>query len=154
MIEKKKKKKKKKKTWILRRFITAAERLAKSATWRNRRRGFLTIDTADLHRCNASSERFLGSSSKSLRSFCSIFVEMNISRLSLEKEGNFYWILTQWKGLKIVAKSGLSGVRDSERVDGIWAMREIYLKYRAVCSGRMLWKPASYTERERERETE
>ena len=53
-----------------------------------------------------------------------------------------------------MAKSGFSGVRDSERVDGIWAMREIYLKYRAVCSGRMLWKPASYREGERERERE
>lgn len=47
-------------TWSLTRFFSASARWARLATIRKRRRGFLTTETADLHRRRASSEGCLG----------------------------------------------------------------------------------------------
>ena len=61
-------------TWILCLFFSASERLARSATMRKRRRGFLTMDTAALHFRIASSDGFLFSTSKSFMNHFSIFI--------------------------------------------------------------------------------
>lgn len=52
-------------TWMLRFFFSASDRLTRSATIRNLRRGFLTMETAFLHLRKASSLGFLCSTSKS-----------------------------------------------------------------------------------------
>ena len=61
-------------TWIVRLFFCASERLARSATMRKRRRGFLTMDTAALHLRIAASDGFLFSTSKSFVNHFSIFI--------------------------------------------------------------------------------
>ena len=60
-------------TWTLRLFFSASERLARSATKRKRRPGFVTTETAYLHLRKASSDEFLCSTSNSF-SNNSIFI--------------------------------------------------------------------------------
>jgi len=68
-IMRKAKRERERETWMPRRFFSASERLARSATMRKRRRRFLMMETADRHRLWASAKGFFGATSKSLSSF-------------------------------------------------------------------------------------
>jgi hypothetical protein len=60
-------------TWVDRRLRSFWRRVARSATMRNRRRGFLTTETASRHLRRASLERFLGDRSNFSCRACATF---------------------------------------------------------------------------------
>ena len=87
-------------TWSFLRLCSASARWARLATMRKRRRGFLTTETADLHRRRAASEGFFGWTLKFSRRYFSIAIHWSLSFLHSQSLSSFTILATIFIWLK------------------------------------------------------
>lgn len=117
-------------TWIFWRFLSVSDRLARSATIRNRLRGFLTTDTADLHRLRASSEARFGSTSKfSLKYFSIDFcpktelISINSKARTRDRVSFSDPVIVSLDGKSHSWPKKAGKVRETFRTKKIWAIK-------------------------------